>query len=366
MKKTNSNSFGKISAVALILLFVGINYFKPEKDIIPKNSLTTKKQSREFQIQNGRNKVVEKTHNVEKLKYAYTGKWEKNDVSAAAVNGEYSFTTPTNTRSMIKPSAKKDDKKKKVAAKKKKTDKKIAKKTYKKNSFGNHFGSDEYDADNTNYNNTYVNPYYAQQVQQQQQRTPSDDEKEKQLTLPEWLAQITQANSISDLVTQYLGGKVSQNLFYQVIDALIASTDDNTKKLGFDALAQTPSGNSFTKTVTHMNDEMSSELKAYAQSSLTVYEKPNQLRILNAALSSKNTEVQIVAANIIRSVTTSILQAQTNSGENAVYKEADMKAYKAMLTQSLNVINNALELGLNDTVASSFHSAQSVLAQFLS
>lgn len=362
----NTSSFGKIAVLVLVLLFVTINHFRSQKDIVTKEEIAAQKNESAIQKRNLRNQFSDKTEarHIEKLKFAYTGKWAKNEVKD--VNGEYSFTVPTNTRSQIKPTSmkKENKKKKKVAAKKtKKKINKIAKKS-KRSSFHNNY-DDSYDDGFNAANYPYANnPYYAQP--NPQERAPSDDEKEKQLSPQEWLERITKSNSVSELTAAYKAGKVGQNLFFTVADTLISSDSENLKKLGFQAFAEVPSLTSFTKIAKHLNDQMSPQLKTFAQSTLEAYEQPNQLRILNSALNGKDTELRILAANIIKTVATSIVQAQASSGENVVYSEAQLKLYKTLLTQSLNVINIALETGAEATVVASFNSTRAILVQFLS
>lgn len=368
MKTQNSNdnnkrSFGKIAALVLVLAFITINHYRSEKDIIPKNAISSNKEASKLK-QNLRNQFsnrIEAKH-IERLKYAYTGKWAKNEVKDSQSDGGYSFSAPAGTRNLITPTSKKIDKnkKKKVAAKTK-TKAKVAKKS-KKGLFHNNYENyknDDLGATNSPYP---ANPYYTQP--NPQDRTPSEDENEKKLSAQEWVELITKSNSVSELVAAY--GKIGQNLFYSVVESLLSSPSEGSKKLGFQALSQVPSAMSFMKTAQHLNDDMSTAMKTYAQGTLQVYEKPDQVRVLNAVLNSKDAVVKILAATIIRNVTSSIVQAQASSGENVVYTEAQLKLYNTLLTQSLNVINTALEAGVEATVAASFTSARTILVEFLS
>lgn len=364
-RNNNTGSFGKIAALILVLLFITINHYRVQKDIITKEEITEQKEAT-TQKRNTRNQLSDRTEakHIEKLKFAYTGKWAKNEIRDTATTGEYSFTTPDNTRSLIKPTSmkKEDKKKKKVASKKTKKTNKVAKS--KRNFFHSNDSNDNDGSNTANY--PYANnPYYNAQ-QPQQERAPSDDEKDKRLTAQEWLELIIKSNSISELVTAYKSSKVSQSLFHSIAESLLSSSSESSKKLGFQALSETPSLMSFSKTAKHLNDQMSTQMKTFAQSTLEVYEQPNQLRVLNSALNSKDVELKILAASIIKTITTSIVQAQASSGENVVYSESQLKIYTTLLTQSLNVINAALETGIDATVVASFTATRTILVQFLS
>jgi hypothetical protein len=359
MYYTKRNS-GKVIAVILILLFFGINFIKSSSEGGPQEKHFAKIREEKVQAQKFNNNLG-KQHDVQKLKFAYTGNWEKNDLSKNPQDGKYAFTTPENTRGQIQATAAKkaaDAKKKNKLAKKAKAAAKIAKRSDK-----NRFNLEDHGIDDSSTVRRIV--YFAQTPPQQ--RTPSDEEKEKKLTAEEWLKQILSNNSVSEFVSKYREGKdVSQSLFYSVVESLLTNDQDSVKKLGYEALASTPSVLSLTKYAQHKDDEMSEELKTYVKSTLLVYNQPSQLRVLNTALNSTDNKVKILAANIIQSIASAVLLAQTSTGENTVYTPAQIEVLKTMLAQSLTVITNALKTDLESAVLVSFTATQSVLEQILS
>lgn len=356
MKKTNNNS-GRWIAMVMVIAFLGINYFKSENEGGPQEQKFAKvqKQKETRAIDD----KIAPPQNIEKLKYAYTGKWERNQISAQA--GQHAFTPPTNDRNNIQPTVaakKKDDKKKKKIAAKKKKANKYAKKFRGKSRFDLNNDGDDFAP------RSY--PAYSayNQRQQQQDRTPSDDNKEKPLTLEEWLDLITQSQSISPLIEKYSTQEVTSTMYFSVASALLSSNEDSLKKLGFDALAQLPSTRSLELYAKHIDDEMSAETKAFAQDTLKAYNQPTHLRTLNAALNSSDSKVRVIAATLIKDITTTVLAAQSQSGPNSIYSEKQIEQFKALLTQSLFVINTTISTTEGD-VRVSFDSARLVLVQFL-
>lgn len=362
MKKTSKFS-GKTIAVLLIIAFLGINYFKSSSEVGPQEQIFAEKRQQEAETRKVDDKIAS-SQNVQKLKYAYTGKWDKN--AAYTAEGKYNFETPENQRNSIEAvaAAKKVDAKKakKLADRKKKKTSKIAKKKYRNKNGRSLFDSDDYDQDD------YGRTTY---FQRQEQRAPSDnknleeEKEEKSLTAEEWFTKVTAENSLSTLASEFRSGKVKSSIFYSVVEMLLSSEKDSNKKLGFQALELTPSVASLQKYATHIDDEMSVEVKTYAESTIKIYNDPNQIRTLNSALNSKDSNLKIIAANLIREITTKILTVSEASGQNTTYTQVQLDLYKRMLTQSLNVINNALAAGVDATVVASFNSTRAILQEFL-
>ena len=357
MEKSNLNK-GRWIAVILIIAFFGINFYKTDKNGGPQEVAFKKAKAEKNQAQALAKKIAP-SQNIDKLKYAYTGNWEKNVIQHAE-GGTSDFTLPENQRNMIEATAaKKKDKKKKKVAKKKKTKKMIARKSKGKSRF-------DWDPSDSNSGSPYVaqnNYYYSNQ---QENRTPNEEkEKEKELTLTEWLELIKRTNSISELVSKFSSGKVTSSTFYAVVSTLLSSEQDSDKKLGFLALQKFPSAVSFELYAIHINDNMSAETRTVAQNTSKAYHNPNHLRFLNTALNNPKAEVKTQAALLIRDITTSILAAVSNTGENVVYSPQHIEEFKRILGQSLLVINGSID-STEGEVRASFASAQNILVQFLS
>lgn len=360
MKKTNTNS-GKAIAVILILMFLGINYFRSATAVGPQEKQFAQAKLAKTAEENF-DKKIGNIQNVEKLKYAYTGKWDKNDLSKNAQEGQHAFAAPENTRSAMETtSAKKatDNKKKKKVAKKTKKTSKVAKKYYKRNGFAN--------AENVEDGFEYpTRSYYT--LPTPQERTPSEDEKDKvkKLTVKEWVELITSTNSIAELVSKYKSGDgVSASLYYSVAEALLSSKEDNLKKLGFEAIQQLPSVTSLTKYANHIEDEMSAETKTIALKTLETYNNPTHLKILNSALTSPSNDVKVIASTLIRSISVTVFAPQSTSGENTTYTEAQLATFKVALTQSSSILTKALEGTLDAEVKESFTTTLTILSQLL-
>jgi hypothetical protein len=354
---SNSNS-GKKIAVILILMFFGINFFRSANEAGPQEKKFAAVREAKAQDRKFDNNIT-KRHDIQKLRFAYTGTWEPNGPQHHSLDddGTYDFHNPENNRNMVPTGANKakDDKKKKLA-KKTKTTFKVAKKYKKSKRLGS--DSDFYeDGDGRTYTNT---AYYTRQPVQE--RNPSDEEKNKKLSVQEWIEKVLAANNVSELVGQF---QADPGLFYSVVEFLLSSDQDQSKKLGFTALQQTPSVGSFAKYVKHINDEMSSDVKTFALSTVDVYNNPSQLNILNSSLKNSDNEVKIQAAIMIKNITTTILQAESSSGEQVVYTPAQIESFKKMLAQSLAVIESALKTPLDAEVLASFTATRAVLTEFL-
>ncbi len=352
MKKNNAylgKSLGKVSAVMLILAFVGINFYKTEKEGGPQEQLFAERNKKQIAERKLENQIAPK-QNIEKLKFAYTGKWEKNEATQSAQAGGHAFTNPPNTRGNVQAVAAKK------AADKKKKKNKIAKKSSKKRS---HFDNDSSDS----YNDSYVaNNYYTQP--KPQERTPSEEEEEekKQLTPQELFAQVTQKNSLTPIVEALSKGTATEATYYIVAEMLITSEDSKLNILGFKALALYPSAKNLETYAKHINDT-SGEVRTAAEETLKTYKQTVHLSMLNGTLKSLNNELKILSANLIKDITTAILQAQ--SGEQAAYTEEQLNRFKKLLEVSLNVIETALESDLDGSVIASFNTARNTLLEFL-
>jgi hypothetical protein len=357
--KTNSGS-GRVIAVILILLFFGINFFKSQNEAGPQEKQFAKAREMKAQDKKFDNNLA-KHHDIKKLRFAYTGTWEPNLYQGHNLDGNFAFETPPNSRSNIEATAAK-----KVADAKKKA--KLAKKTKHTTKVAKNYGKSRFTLDdNGGLDDSTAYPrrtYYNQNPPQE--RTPSDDEKEKKLTVQEWLEKIAATNSVSELVSKYKEGtEVNSALFYSVVESLLSSDQDGYKKLGFTALAATPSSTSLAKVAQHISDEMSADTKTFAQNSLNIYNQPNYLKVLNFSLKSSDSKLKILAATIIKNIVATISQAEAKSGGNVVYSPAQIQAYKTLLTESLDVINNAIKSGLDGEVLASFSATQSALVELL-
>ncbi|MES2767636.1 MAG: hypothetical protein V4596_00705 [Bdellovibrionota bacterium] len=360
MKKNNTylgKSLGKVSAVLLILAFVGINFYKTEKEGGPQEQLFAERNKEQIAERKFENQIAPK-QNIEKLKFAYTGKWEKNETAQSAQAGGHAFTSPPNTRGNVQAVAAKkatDKKKAKKLAEKKKKKSKVAKKSSKKRS---HFDNDSSDS----YNDSYVaNNYYTQP--KPQERTPSEEEEEKkQLTPQELFAQVTQKNSLTPIVEALNKGTATEATYYIVAEMLITAEDSKLNILGFKALALYPSAKNLETYAKHINDT-SGEVRTAAEETLKTYKQTVHLSMLNGTLKSSNNELKILSANLIKDITTAILQAQ--SGEQAAYTEEHLNRFRILLAVSLNVIETALESDLDGSVIASFNTARNTLLQFL-
>ena len=360
MKKQSNNS-GKWIAVIMILVFFGINYFKQD-EAGPQEQIFAKQKQDAKELRAIDDKIAP-PQNVEKLKYAYTGNWEKN---APGNPGQYVFSPPQNARNQIHPTAakKQDDKKKKKVAKKK-TTKKIAKKKSRGKSmfdWNNDDSQDTIAGYNANSGGYYGQPNRNQNVAQ------PEEKKEKKLTAQEWIAAILESGTVAEFVNQYKSGEVNKAVYIAVTRALLGSADDTQKRLGFDVLAQVQTAESLDWYAEFIETEMSAETKEYAQNTLKAYSNPNLLRILNNALSYPKSEVRVLAANLIKDIVTTILAEQPNSGERSpAYSEQQIENYRTLLAISRSVIDNAIAAGISDTqVASSFRSTLETLSLFLS
>lgn len=365
MEKKNSNtgkSLGKVSAVILILAFVGINFYRTEKNGGP----LEQKFSEQRQDQIAARKFDQKhfpNQNIEKLKYAYTGNWKKNEVSAAAVAGDYAFTQPENTRGKVEATAaakKADAKKKTKKVAKKKKDKKIAKKSKSRRSL---FDTD-YDDSESGY---IATNYYTQP--KQQTRTPSEKEEEKEpkkLSAREVYELVLTAKSIAPMSEALSKDTITMQTYYSVAGMLLSAAEDDLKKIGFEAIAAYQSANSLILYAKHIEDEMSPETKAFAESTLNVYNQPKYIRLLGITLKNSDNTLKIISSNLIRDITLGIMQSQAQSGENVVYNEQQILAFKSQLTVVRDDIEKALELSsLDSSVLASFNSTRDILNQFL-
>jgi len=358
MKKTNTFS-GKVIAVIMVLVFLGINYFKSENEAGPQEQRFAKAKHDAEEYRRLDNKIS-KPQDIKKLQYAYTGKWEKNDLTKQ--DGKFAFNTPESTRNTMEATAAKkaEEKKKKLAKKNKKTKNKVARKMYNSKS---RFARDEYDS---GFQDTpaVVPAYYG--ILNPQARTPSDEEKDKKLAAKEWFDKITTENSISNFLSEHNKGTVDTTTFYAVAEMLLSSDKESNKKFGYQVIQSVPSLKSLDLYAKHVKEEMSAELKTFAQSTLNAYTDPSDLKILNSALKSANDDLKIIAAVLIKDITTEILEAQNAGAEGVVYTEIQLQNFRTMLTASLNVINAALATNLSAEVIASFNTTRTVLMEFLS
>lgn len=351
---------GRWIAVVMIIAFLGINYYRTEKLGGPEEQAFTQAKERQKQAAAFGNKILP-PQNIEKLKFAYTGRWEKNKINHEHNFNPSEFTAPENQRNQIEATAakKQDNKKKKKVAKKTKKKKSFVKKSRGKSRFDwdHSYGSDSH----YSYNN---NGYYHQQ--NPQNRTPSKDkeDEEKQLSVEEWLELVKSTNSVNELVGKYSYQKISSGLFYSVVSALLSSTADSDKRLGFSALQKVQSLRTLELYTEHINDEMSPETRNFAQNVIKAFNQPAHLRTLNAGLNNIRSEVRILSATLIRDITTSILASQSNTGENVVFTPQQIDQFKTLLTQSLLIINHSID-STEGEVRVSFDSARSILNQFL-
>lgn len=357
MEKNNSIS-GKVVAVILILAFVGINFYKTDKEGGPQEQKFNERNQEQAATRKFDKKYFP-AQNIERLKYAYTGKWEKNEVSQAAQAGDYAFTAPENTRGNVQATAAKKAEAKKKAKKvaQKKKAKKIAKKS---NSRRSMFETD-YEPSGSNY---IANNYYTQP--KQQTRTPSDDEnKPKKLTAAEVYNLVTAANSIAPMAAELAKSTMTMQTYYAVAGMLLSSEQDGLKKLGFEAIAQYQTPNSLNLYAKHINDEMSPETKTFAEGTLGAYNQPRYIRILHASLKSTDNALKIISSNLLRDITVGLMESQAQTGENVVYNQQQIAMFKSQLSAVLEDIETALQTPLDSAVLASFNSTRDILNQFL-
>lgn len=360
MKNKNSNSTPKWIAVILILAFFGINFYKTENEGGP---LEQKFNERKLEKTASRkfDKKYFPAQNVDKLKFAYTGNWEKNEISQNAQAGDYAFTAPENTRGKVEATAaqakKADAKKKSKKVAQKKKSKKIAKRPSSKKSM--------FDTDYETSAPTYVaNNYYTQP--KNQTRTPSDDEeKPKKLTAAEVHALVLAAKSIAPMSAELAKDTMSLQTYYVVAGMLLSSDKDDLKKLGFEAISKYQSSNSLNLYAKHIDDDMSEETKAFAESTLGAYNQPKHIRLLTSTLRSQENTLKIISSNLLKDITMTIMQSQAQSGENVVYNEQQITMFKSQLSVTLTVIEAALQGSLDSAVMASFNSTRDILNQFL-
>jgi len=359
MEKKNTFSAPKWIAVILILAFFGINFYKTNKEGGPLEQKFNEK-NQEQTVTRKFDKKYFPTQNVEKLKYAYTGNWEKNEISANAQAGDYAFTAPENTRGKIEATAatkKVEAKKKAKKLAQKKKAKKIAKRTNNRRSM---FNAD-YEASAPAY---IANNYYTQP--KNQTRAPSDEEeKVKKLTAAEVYSLVTAAKSIAPMTAELAKETMSLQTYYTVAGMLLSSDKDDLKKLGFEAISQYQSSTSLNLYAKHIDDEMTEETKAFADSTLAAYNQPKYIRLLTSTLRSSENSLKIISSNLLKDITLSIMQSQAQSGENVVYNEQQITMFKSQLNSTLAVIEAALQTSLDSAVSASFNSTRDILNQFL-
>ncbi len=354
---------GRIIAVGLILIFAGLVSWKSDNNPTTSNVKDKATAKAEFNTRNTRNNSA-RDSKLESLRYAYTGQWTKNDLSKDNSEQKFVFAAPVNTRNKLEPTSAKNAKK----DKKKKKKKKVAKK---KKTFPHRYAKRNDRFGNENSNNADHQPHLAyynnQRVQNNpQDRGPSEEDTKDKLTPQQWVEIITTSNSENEFITAYGNGNVSRASFYAVVDLLLSAESEESKKLGFTILGLAPSPLSLLKYAEYIDTEMSTELQRFAQGTLGAYHSPNQIRTLNSLLGSSDATVKILVSNIIRSITSSIVQTNASDGKNVVYTPQQLEEYKNLLNQSLNVIDNALSVGVEGTVQASFLSARTILIQFLS
>lgn len=307
---------------------------------------------------------------LDSLKKAYTGNWFKNKASSQE-EGTFGFPSPENTRNTLatqkqdpKKNAKKDNKKKKKNKAKLQAFKKRAKPQGRRAS-----------SPTSSNLNPRTSPTYASNMVQtpnaQDPISDQEDSNEQKWTVEELFSQATENHDITMLVQLFKSGKISNDLFYGVVDRLFQEENEAHHSLGFLALSQTPSILSLSKHVSYLATEKSDAVKALATQYLEIYKDISNVNILNIGLNSQEPQIQNASALYLQKTADYLIKTQSSdsSGDNrnpSSIPHLVLSRYIYILQKSLRILESHLQSGdLSPQLVAIFNQSKSQIDYFL-
>ena len=190
-------------------------------------------------------------------------------------------------------------------------------------------------------------------------------------TFEEWKAfLLAQPNfdRLSKFIREFQTGNMKAEVFYKVVDALLADPRIKMKEYGVIALAGTPSTRSFSGLVNVLHSESDDRVRGQADGYLKMYGQPKNLRFLaNVIASNSKSATQMEAIRIIKSSAESYAQqpqVDPTSTEPRASHTGTMSRYYEPLVELLDQAsrNGQTDGNVRAAAAETLASLQAILA----